>query len=108
MEETDPQGAAEEGLQGYDSSSVAPADKVAKSSEDQQHRDPFQSLDVMDEQRIEPSKDLSINAADVLCGRGKISFNHGKPIRNYLKFMHLKEIASISLFVLYATIFSGE
>ena len=32
---------------------------------------------VMDEQKIELSKDLSINAADVLCGRGKLSYNHG-------------------------------
>ena len=34
------------------------------------------SLDraLMDEERIEPS---TINPADVLCGRGKILFNHG-------------------------------
>lgn len=31
----------------------------------------------LDEQRIEPTIDASINANDVLCGRGKISFNHG-------------------------------
>ena len=40
---------------------------------------PIGPLDMalMDEQRIEPTKDASINAADVLCGRGKMSFNHG-------------------------------
>jgi predicted Ser/Thr protein kinase len=40
---------------------------------------PLDPLDMalMDEQRIEPTKVISINAADVLCGRGKMSFNHG-------------------------------
>jgi hypothetical protein len=32
----------------------------------------------MDEQRIEPTRTLTINAADVLCGRGKLEFNHGR------------------------------
>lgn len=32
-------------------------------------------------ERIEPTIDASINAADVLCGRGKVSFNHGKDCR---------------------------
>lgn len=38
---------------------------------------PGNIMALMDEQRIKPSVDASINAADVLCGRGKMSFNHG-------------------------------
>ena len=30
------------------------------------------------DERIEPSKDVSIGPADVLCGRGRTSYNHGK------------------------------
>jgi len=31
-----------------------------------------------DEQRLRPHLDISINPTDVLCGRGKSSFTHGK------------------------------
>lgn len=31
----------------------------------------------MDEQRIETTRDISIRPVDVLCGRDKLSFNHG-------------------------------
>jgi len=34
---------------------------------------------MLDEERIHPtSMDASIREADVLCGRGKLSFNHGR------------------------------
>ena len=36
---------------------------------------------LLDEERIHPSAvDSSIRPADVLCGRGKLSFNHGRSI----------------------------
>lgn len=31
-----------------------------------------------EEQRLRPSIDASVNPSDVLCGRGKSSFTHGK------------------------------
>ena len=38
----------------------------------------FSQQRMLDEERIHPSAvDASIRAADVLCGRGKMSFNHG-------------------------------
>jgi hypothetical protein len=79
MEETDPQEAAEEVPHIY-GASAAPGDSEGKQRED---RDTIGIIDVgavMDEQRIESAKDPAITAVDVLCGRGKLSFNHGKSI----------------------------
>ena len=40
------------------------------------------------EQRLRPNIDATVNPSDVLCGRGKSSFTHGKSGRLILK--HIK------------------
>ena len=41
----------------------------------------------LDEDRIESTRDMSINPADVLSGRGKQAFNHGTFVRSFLETM---------------------
>jgi hypothetical protein len=47
-------------------------------SDDDDISRPIGALDLSMDEKIDLTKDSSINAEDVLCGRGKISFNHGK------------------------------
>lgn len=51
------------------------ADSVKQSTSKRQNTDATTALD---EERIHSSIDSSIRPADVLCGRGKPSFNHSK------------------------------
>lgn len=77
MEETDQPEAAEEGTKLYATSAALDDSGLKERGEAETGSLPHE-WSVMDEERIEPTKDLSINSADVLCGRGKQSFNHGK------------------------------
>jgi hypothetical protein len=52
------------------------SDQQAKNVEQRQQQQ-HQQLTVLDEERIQTTFAMPINPADVLCGRGKQSFNHG-------------------------------
>jgi hypothetical protein len=79
MEETDQPDAADDRTKLYATSAALDESALKEGGETEESSLPHE-WGIMDEQRIEPSKDVSINAADVLCGRGKPSFNHGKQL----------------------------
>lgn len=77
MEETDQPEAADDRTKLY-ATSAATDDSAPKERGEAEESSLPHEWGIMDEERIQPTKDVSINAADVLCGRGKPSFNHGK------------------------------
>lgn len=77
MEETDQPEGADDRTKLY-ATSAALDDSASKERGEIEEGSLPHEWGVMDEQRIEPTRDFTINAADVLCGRGKPSFNHGK------------------------------
>lgn len=78
MEETDQQDAAEDRAKSQ-AISAASGDSWLKKGEETEEGS-FHERTMMNEQAIEPSVDPSVQSVDVLCGRGKPSFNHGKKI----------------------------
>jgi len=43
------------------------------------------SIDEEENQRLEAREPFALNSNDVLCGRGKTSFNHGKSVQAQLR-----------------------